>query len=158
MNNRTFNSRSLEAVIHQFTAQLQVFLRNNDKMASGTLYNSLKTTVEIEGSVFTVLLHSAEYLKYVDEGRLPGKFPPISKIREWIQIKPVMPYPDKNGRLPDENSLAFLIARGIAKNGIEPTHIIDKTVASYQLENKMMMAIYGEIDKLVDDLIDKKIL
>lgn len=158
IGDRDFNSRSLETVIREFTAQLQVFLRERDKVASGVLYNSLRTTVEIDGSVFSILLHSEDYLKYVDEGRKPGKFPPINKIRQWIKIKPVMPYPDKSGRLPDENSLAFLISRSIAKNGIEPTHIIDKVMDSYRLEDKVTLAIFSEIEKLVDDLIDKKII
>lgn len=153
-----FNSASLESQLGGFTVALQQFLRQHDKVASGKLYNSLHTTIEVEGQVFTVLLHSEDYLKWVDEGRRPGKFPPVDKIRQWIRVKPVMPYPDKHGRLPSENSLAYLIGRSIAENGIEPTHIIDETVDSYQLERRVREAIMAEMERLVEDLINKNII
>lgn len=153
-----FNSASLESQLGGFTVALQQFLRQRDKVASGKLYNSLHTTIEVEGQVFTVLLHSEDYLKWVDEGRRPGKFPPVDKIRQWIRVKPVMPHPDKHGRLPSENSLAYLIGSSIAKNGIEPTHIIDKTVDSYQLERRVREAIMAEMERLVEDLINKNII
>lgn len=153
-----FNSASLESQLGGFTAALQQFLRQRDKVASCKLYNSLHTTIEVEGQVFTVLLHSEDYLKWVDEGRRPGKFPPVDKLRQWIRVKPVMPYPDKRGRLQSENSLAYLIGRSIAKNGIEPTHIIAKTVDSYQLERRVREAIMAEMERLVEDLINKNII
>lgn len=148
--------RTLENVVQQFTVALQVFLRDYDKNASCNLYNSLKTRVEIQGTVFEIILHSEDYLKYVDEGRGPGKFPPLDKIKQWIRIKPVLPTP-MNGKLPTENQLAYLIGRKIANKGIEPTNIINKTVDSYQLEKKARIAIYSVIDKLTEDLINKNL-
>ena len=96
--------------------------------ASYKLLNSVETTVKRNDDEFTVTINLEDYWIYVENGRGPGKFPPIDKILEWIRIKPVIPYSDSRGRLPTEEQLAFLIARKIAEQGTEPKHVLYETV------------------------------
>ena len=55
-------------------------------------------------------------------------FPPVNAIINWIKVKPVVPRPDKNGRVPSVNSLAYLIGRKIAFEGIEPYPALATTI------------------------------
>ena len=73
-------------------------------------------------------INASYKLLYVENGRGPGKFPPIDKILEWIRVKPVIPYTDSRGRLPTEEQLAFLIARKIAEQGTEGRNVLFETV------------------------------
>lgn len=62
-----------------------------------------------EGSI----IDGAGTFYYQQYGRKPGGWPPQDAILEWIKVKPIVPY----GNISEE-SLAFLIARKIGKEGI----------------------------------------
>ena len=96
--------------------------------ASYKLLNSVETTVKRNDDEFTVTINLEDYWYYVENGRGPGKFPPIDKILEWIRVKPVIPYTDSRGRLPTEEQLAFLISRKISEQGTEGRHVLYETV------------------------------
>ena len=104
------------------------YMRLGGKDASGKLSQSAKADVRVEGTKYQVVMHLEEYWKYVENGRKPGKFPPLDKIREWIEVKPVIPRPMKNGKLPSINQLAYLIGRKIAIKGIVPSPVLELTV------------------------------
>ena len=72
--------------------------------ASGEASNSL----EVDGNK----LLGADYLYFLDQGRSPGKFPPVDSIREWVSQKLSVP-------TDEEKSIAFLIGRKIANEGTE---------------------------------------
>lgn len=96
--------------------------------ASYKLLNSVETTVKRNDDEFVVTINLEDYWIYVENGRGPGKFPPIDKILDWIRIKPIRPYSDSRGRLPTEESLAFLIARKISREGTEPKRVLAETI------------------------------
>ena len=96
--------------------------------ASYKLLNSVETTVKRNDDEFIVSINLEDYWIFVENGRKPGRFPPIDKILEWIRIKPVIPYSDSRGRLPTEEQLAFLIARKIAEQGTEPKNVLAETI------------------------------
>lgn len=104
-------------------------LLDDDKKASGQLINSVSSEIKVGSDAFTVVLNLAEYWKYVEDGRKPGKFPPPKAILKWIQVKPVIPRPI-HGKLPTKEQLAFLIGRKIATEGIEPGNQLKETVDS----------------------------
>lgn len=101
--------------------------------ATGLLGNSLSTTVTAEDGIYEVKLNIQDYWKYVEYGRLPGSFPNIDAIRKWIQVKPVIPTVQNNGKLPTLEQLTFLISRGIAENGIEPRYYLNDTLDELDL-------------------------
>lgn len=61
----------------------------------------------------TASLWAPSYIEQLANGRAPGKFPPIAAIEQWIH--------DKGIQAVDitVSSLAFLIARKIAREGTE---------------------------------------
>ena len=121
-------------------------LANNNAFASGRLFDSVKHIVEVNDTTIELSLELEDYWKWVEEGRGPGKFPPLDKIEQWITIKPVAPYPDAKGRVPSTQQLAFLIGRKIATEGIEGKHLLDRALETTQ-----------DWMELIDDAIDKDI-
>lgn len=103
-------------------------LTDKEINASYKLLNSVETVVRRNDDEFVVTIHLEDYWIYVENGRGPGKFPPIDKILEWIRVKPITPYSDSRGRLPTEEQLAFLIARKIAEQGTEGRKVLFETV------------------------------
>ena len=88
-------------------------LRNNNHIASGALIQSIYTTIEVSGTHYIVWMNMADMWKYV-EYDTKAHWPPRDVILRWIKIKPLIPRPDENGRIPTQEQLAFLIARAIA--------------------------------------------
>jgi hypothetical protein len=92
---------------------------------TGELKQSIKYDPRIaRGKVFVLKLLIADYYKYVDEGRRPGKFPPIEPIRKWVREKNL-------GGLRAEvslESLAYLVARKIAQKGTKATHFYSECI------------------------------
>lgn len=120
------------AVLTEYGKQAEVIykghLKREKKNASYKLADSVKYFTNVEGTTMSVGLRLEEYWKYIEYGRKPGKFPPPDAILKWIEVKPVLPRPDANGRIPRPQQLAFLIGRKIATQGIEPTPIMAATV------------------------------
>ena len=101
--------------------------------ATGLLGNSLTTQVNAEDGIYEVTLQIQDYWKYLEYGRLPGTFPNIDAIRKWIQVKPVIPTVQSNGKIPTLEQLTFLISRKIARDGIEPRYYLNNTLDEIDL-------------------------
>lgn len=117
--------------------------------ATGLLGNSLSTTVNAEDGIYEVVLNIQEYWKYLEYGRLPGTFPNIDAIRKWIQVKPVLPTPDRNGKVPTINQLTYLISRKIEEKGIEPRYYLNNTLDELDLtplEEGITRSLSQELD------------
>ena len=80
---------------------------------SERLIDSVKTQVVVGDRAWEVTMTLNDYWKYI-ENDTPPHFPPLNKILEWVNIKPIIPRPDSNGRIPSPRSLAFLIGRAMA--------------------------------------------
>lgn len=90
------------------------------------LIDSVKTQVVVGDRGYNITMELNDYWKYVENDTKPH-FPPPSKILNWIRIKPIIPRPDKNGRLPSEEQLAYLIGRKISRVGTKGSHDLQKT-------------------------------
>ena len=128
-------------------------LVNDDAVDSGKLLNSIRYIFNKNNTSFEISMEMAEYWKYVENGRKSGKFPPISAIREWVNVKRVIPRP-YNVKLPTENQLAFLIARSIAKNGIRPRPIFNDSLddAMNDFENGLEDAFTKDVENEMDKI------
>lgn len=110
-----------------FIKELTNQLLAADKKATGQLINSLdyKVVDLLDNLLLTI---SAEpYLKWIDEGRKPGKMPPSQVFFKWIDARGIV-FKNKSGKIIKKESTAFLIARSIGKKGIKPTNVIRKTI------------------------------
>lgn len=139
-----------------FIRQARANLGKNRSNASMTLNDTMRSIVEIDGTHFSVSIEIQDYWDYVEYGRRPGKFPPVNRIKEWITVKPVRPYPDSRGKLPTTDQLAFLIGRKIATKGIEPRPFFNP--AKEDTEKHFELAIALAIDEDVAAFIENHVL
>lgn len=125
----------------------------SNSSATGNLQN-FQTIIDINDTTFSVSFELADYWKYVEYGRRPGKMPPIDAIEQWVKIKPVVPNAI-NGRIPDTRQLAFLIARKIGREGIEPKNYLRNTMYSEEV-NLIINAIKNNItEQVIQSLTDE---
>lgn len=105
---------------------LQLFKENlteSGKIASGGL-KSTTYDVEFNSGVYKVFFNIPDYYEFVESGRNPGSFPPVEEIKDWIRVKQIVPYPDKYGKVPDENQLAYMIGKKIEREGIPASPVL----------------------------------
>ena len=103
---------------------------------SQKLIDSVKTQVVVGDNAYEVTMTLNDYWKYVEEGVRGDKNPssPYKNpgwkaypfILRWIDIKPVIPRPLGNGKLPTPKQLGFLITRAIVENGTQGSHDLEK--------------------------------
>lgn len=130
---------TLEEYAQEVRNLYQDKLIEGDRISSGKLLNSIEYQVVDNGREYLVQLSLEEYWKYLEYG-LPGKEKNLDRpfrnpgwgaykhILEWINVKPVIPRPDKNGKLPRPERLAGAITASIVKNGIEPGGELKETL------------------------------
>ena len=95
--------------------------RELNKSASGETANSFEGDLRFNGSSFNLEISASEVVIFNDRGRKAGgKQPPPDAIQKFIQDRGIVPV----GITTD--SLGFLIGRKIARDGIEPTNILEK--------------------------------
>lgn len=152
-----YNDKELKEALKIFgetyIAELSDELRRLDKKASGDLLKSLDTRIikTAMGTKYTIQILAEGYLKFVDEGRRPGKMPPISAISKWTRLKGI------------PQSAAFPIAKSIGLRGIKPTNVIENSLNKItrnrnlnNLEDDLTDWVDGVIDQLLIDLSKNK--
>lgn len=157
--NDTIRFEHTKEVLTRYGARLRdlyrQFMRSEGKDATGELSKSVKYKLFVGNAIVTLDLQLLEYWKYVENGRKPGKYPPRSAILKWIDDKPIKPYPDKRGRIPTKEQLAYLISRKIFFEGIEPTPILHEAIIIANEE--FLDQIRKAIDEDLGDTIDHEL-
>ena len=123
-------------------------LIRNDRIASGDLLNNIEYEVTRGDFTYTIYVKMKDYWYYVENGRKAGKWPPVDNILNWIKIKPVLPRPNAEGKLPTPQQLAFLIARKIGEEGTEGTQDLRKATDTIwdTFEDRLYEAIDEDVD------------
>lgn len=123
-------------------------LIRNDRIASGDLLNNIEYEITRGDFTYTIYVKMKDYWYYVENGRKAGKWPPIDNILNWIKIKPVLPRPNAEGKLPTPQQLAFLIARKIGEEGTEGTQDLRKATDTIwdTFEDRLYEAIDEDVD------------
>ena len=143
---------TIQDITNNFCTELRNRLFNNNTDASGKLSKSIKGIVKQSGKWVTISIQMEDYWKYIENGTKPH-FPPIDAIKKWISVKPVLPRPLKNGKLPTTNQLAYLIGRKIAKKGTLPQPFLKPTLTDFDLVGK----VYNEVVNLINKQITEEI-
>lgn len=147
---------ALETYGQVLEEQYREQIASTGAFASGKLFDSVHHIVTVDDHTIDLSLSLEDYWKWVEEGRGPGKFPPLDKIEEWIRIKPVAPYPDSRGKVPSNKQLAFLIGRKIAQEGTEGKHLLDNAIESTQDWMEIIeQAISKDIEMEIDEFLKK---
>lgn len=148
----------------QFIDAYRSGLDTKNANASKGLYNSLNFEVKIGKQSISLDILLNDYWKYLEYGckgtetsypdaYYPAHFPPTKAIEEWIKIKPVIPE-QRNGKLPTQKQLAFLIARSINRKGIEPRFIFRDAVDDVwdQLKDALNEAIEKDVENNLKEI------
>ena len=145
MINRIIKKEDLNKVRKELVKAMVNELKKSDKKATGDLIKSIKGEIK-NNQIIMVANH---YLKYVDEGRKPGKYPPIAPLKKWAKIK-----------LGDE-SIGYAVQRSIYKKGIKKTDVINKAFKVFidkmgpDIEKLVEANIIDSLDLIIQD-INKK--
>jgi len=118
-------------------------LRREGKDATGALLNSLAFEVREEAQQIKFFILANDYLKYVDKGRKPGKYPPIKAIAKWVEVKGISP------------EAVFPIARSIFKFGIKPTNVIQRVVKEFETSPTLQKKYEDEVVNQLINMINK---
>lgn len=106
-------------IITNYKSQL-----DDEGISNGELYKTISYKVSTATGGWLISVSLANYWKYVEYGRKPGKMPPLSAIENWINVKQIIPHSItlKSGKtvIPTIPQLSFLIARKIGRDGIQP--------------------------------------
>lgn len=122
---------NLQRVLEEYGNEVRNMYQDNlirhDRIATGELLNTVESRVEVNGRIYSVVLSLQDYWRDVEEGTKPHT-PPVEDILRWIQVKPVLPRPGANGRIPTQRQLAQMIVRKIARVGTEGSHDLEDAV------------------------------
>lgn len=107
----------------------------------GTYRRSFEVAKTADGvAIYNPLL----YASVIEEGRRPGsKMPPIDEIARWVLRKGLVKGRRGVAREKAARGIAFVIARGIARKGMKPRHILAKS--EVKLTPLVLAAVYKAI-------------
>lgn len=99
---------------------------HGDLRAAAT-YENDSFTLRWKGETLALVLRLPEHWRWIEQGRPPtvnsegGVL--YDAILEWINVKHIVPRPDRYGKVPSVSSLAYLITRKIHRRGyFDPNH------------------------------------
>lgn len=130
------------------------------KDSDGTLKQSISFSINYAGFPMIFELKLADYYKFIDEGRQPGRFPPIDILKAWIvnkqlSLRPITTLKNSLKKpksiTPDQKSidqLSFLIGRKIARDGIPATNFYTNTITQdllTDLQNNLSIAFKQDV-------------
>jgi len=107
---------------------------NSPPIASGNLAKNVKVewVGDINKGELSLVVKMPDYWYYVNNGRKPGRWPPIAPIDRWVVQKAGFKnvVRDQSGRFVSRKSLVFLIRRSIGLYGYQGTEFLDKAYAN----------------------------
>lgn len=131
--------------------QYKTNLENSGRRATGQLISSVNTRVLVNDTLFEITLELEDYYIFVENGTRPH-MPPVNRILEWVTVKQILPTPMKNGKLPTEQQLAWMIAKKIERVGTEGSHDLENTIDEVDYEQILEDALDADILGALDEL------
>lgn len=148
-----YNFPRTEALLNSFgNTIISKYKEKIAEYSSGKLFNTINFTVTKNSSSYTVTINLEEYYTWIEHGRKAGsKMPPVDKIQEWIEVRQIIPRPYvlKSGVqvVPTIKQLAYVIARSIAKNGIQARPYMKESI-EYTMDvfkDKLVAAVRDDV-------------
>ena len=138
-------------------------LQQDNSIASGELDKSINFNIKSTQKKIELSITMLDYWGAVDGGRKAGKQPPIDKIKEWLSIQNVRDkirfgQNDSAFSESEKNSLAFLIARKIGRQGTKgnnfATNVFTSSLITNELPEVILNAVAEDADLILADLLD----
>lgn len=119
--------QSVDVVEAQVAAYTPV---NTGTLRAGTTTDILGAGFNIQG----VVMNPVMYALPVEEGRKPGRMPPVGAIQLWVIRKGI-------GNRNDSQSTAFMIARAIGRRGTKGAYMFKR---GYQAALPMVKKLWAD--------------
>ncbi len=141
LNDSAIKFNNIEDILVKFATRIaqdaEKNLRSNkngkDSNATGSLSESITITpVEFMGGDYSIEIRILDYWQWVNDGRSPGKRPPIANIIKWIK--------DKQLRLDDKG----VTKRGYKRSGT----LISSSNKKVKIGNKEVSILEGTAYKI----------
>lgn len=154
--------RFVELMQSDYRMKRKVGRNYTNAVASGTLEKSLKYRLQIKGNNINVSVYAkgkaSQYFLARENGRKPGKQPPVEAILEWMRIKPIKLRDKESGKFkkPTEalkRQVAFLIARKIGKQGMKGWKAFDYAYENIwdEYESKVVAAYAKDFSATIEN-------
>ena len=145
----------LEEVLREYEAYLLEASKRN-MPSYYELRNNIKFNLQVGDNFYEIVFAAPQYWKWAEDGRRPGKMPPVSAIADWVTRRKIVPYSNKNGKLPTTNQLAFVIAKKIGRDGTTGIHFLEKSIDEQKSywDNKISEAISNDIIAELDSFFN----
>lgn len=115
----TLRDTIMQQIAEDIVGEIQHVIVQEDLVYSRQLFESWEITKDEDSYTIGSPLIQA---KIMDEGRLPGKMPPVDALFPWVS--------DKIGAVSSQEAkqIAWAVAKKIAKEGIEPRHYVSQAL------------------------------
>lgn len=140
-----------KTIISEYRSELEA-----DNNSNGELYKTLSYTVSKGTGGWVISVSLADYWRYIEYGRRPGKMPPVSAIENWIKVKQIIPHSMtlKSGKtvIPTIPQLSFLIARKIGRDGTQGKHYFENAFEKVKRDflTKITEAVQQDIKETLE--------
>jgi hypothetical protein len=165
-NTKEYLNAFAKYVIQQSRSNLTKQGKNVDKK----LYNSLDKEIEVGANSFRMAFLMEDYGAYQDKGvsgtqkkyntpfSYKSKKPPLKPIQDWVTKRRFQFRNKETGKFMSYKSTAFLITRGIFKNGIKPSLFFTKPFekAFERLPDELVEAYGLDVEQFLEFTINKK--
>ena len=128
--------QALAKIGENIIADARTTLKNQGHIATGNLYDSMKSKISNEQITFEL----TPYARYVDVGRKKGKYAPPQAIKDWCKVKGI------------DQKYAYVINKKIYEEGIKPSLFF--TNAFEKNTKNMDELIDAYMDGLLDELLE----
>lgn len=108
-------------------------LKRLGKNSSGRLIKSIDYRIKEDAKEINIEILSADYLKFIDEGRKKGSYPPIKPLIAWTKIQGI------------NEEAAYAIQKSIFKFGIKPTRVIQTVIKEYETSTTLKKKYEDEV-------------
>lgn len=150
----------LEEWAENYTVTARENLIRKKGRATGALLESINYNIETKSSIISLHINMADYAKFVNDGRGPGKAPPRKAIEDWIKVRGIsMKKKPSKGitREREIKTLAFLIGRKIATYGTKAkkflptvqTSLLRERIAK-ELKLYLTVDLVTEVKKIIE--------
>ena len=151
-------------VLNEFAQNIvETYKDKIQEYSSGRLYKSITFKTSITGKGLQVTINLADYWQYIENGRRKGaKMPPIKAIKDWIEVRNIVPRPVKlsSGKteIPTIESLAYIIARSISRKGIKARPYMQESIDSNMdaFLRDLSIAVESDIaDSIIESTVER---
>jgi hypothetical protein len=125
---RTIDQLMADDIAEDLLQRIRDEIDKDDLVFTGQLKDSFRVVHDDLGRPYVA--SPLIYARVMDEGRLPGKMPPVSALFPWVATR-------LGGSDPGKiRQKAFAVAKSIAENGIEGRHYLSRALFAMESESR----------------------